>query len=71
MSSPKKERSFVPLGDLELDDFATGLKLSRVIEATKYDFISEDDKKDLIVLKEAFVFLDPKLRRIGVFTRSD
>ncbi len=71
MPSPKKERSFVEFGALDVNDFSSGLKLSKVIEATKYDLISEEDKGDIIVLKEAFVFLDPRLRRIGVFTRSD
>jgi len=50
---------------------STGMNLASILKQTKYGVISEDDKRDLIVLKEAFVFLDPRLRRVGVFTRSD
>jgi hypothetical protein len=70
MSSLKKERSYVELGALDFQDLSRGMKLSTILEATKYDLVSEADKREIIVIKEAFVFLDSKRRRMGVFTRS-
>ena len=66
-----KERSYLEVAALPLDLMATGINLSSILQQTKYGAISEEDKREIIVLKEAFVFLDTKFRRVGVFTRSD
>ncbi len=66
-----KERSFLEISALPIESISTGINLSSILQQTKYGLISEADKRDVIVLKEAFIFLDPKLRRVGVFTRSD
>jgi hypothetical protein len=60
------------LQDLPLDQmFQKKLNLSSVLFKTKYDDLSEKDKKDdIIIIKEAFTFLDKKRKSIGVFTRS-
>ncbi|MDF1738359.1 MAG: hypothetical protein P1U86_04300 [Verrucomicrobiales bacterium] len=67
----KKERSYLELSGLPLEGLTTGVQLSSILEATSYDQIAEGDKRDLIVIKEAFVFVDRKKKRVGVFTRSD
>jgi hypothetical protein len=66
-----KERSFIELSALPLDALTTGMKLSLILEQTKYAVVSEADKREIIIIKEAFVLLDPKRQRVGVFTRSD
>jgi hypothetical protein len=66
-----KERSFLELSALPLDALTSGMKLSSILEQTKYAMVSESEKREIIIIKEAFVLLDPKRRRVGVFTRSD
>jgi hypothetical protein len=65
-----KERSYLELSALPLESMTTGMQLSSILNQTKYDIISEEDKRDIIIVKEAFIFLDPKGRRVGAFTRS-
>jgi hypothetical protein len=67
----RKERSYIELPDLPLDRLGDGVSLPMVLSTTKYGPIAEPDKRDVIVLKEAFVLVDPKARRVGVFTRSE
>ncbi|MDD5131305.1 MAG: hypothetical protein PHH44_01460 [bacterium] len=65
-----KLRSYIKIADLPLDRL-NGLTLPVILDVTRYGPISEKQKEDVIVLKEAFVLLDPKARRVGVVTRSD
>ena len=69
--SHKKYRSFIELKDFPMDQLKGQMDLASILEATKYAEISEDEKQEVIILKESFIFLDKKLRRVGVFTRSD
>lgn len=66
-----KERSFLELADLPIESISQGVKLSTILQKTKYGIISEEDKRDLIVVKEAFILVDAPRKRVGVFTRSD
>lgn len=65
-----KDRSYIELSALPLEQLNTGVKLSTILKETKYGEISETEKKDVIIVKEAFTLLDPKSKKIGVFTRS-
>lgn len=67
----RKNRSYLEPNDLPLGDINKGISLSEIIKKTKYDDVSEGEKKDIIVVKEAFSLLDPKRKKIGVFTRSE
>lgn len=66
-----KERSYIELAELPLDRLGDGLALPTILKATRYGPITEQQKQDVVVLKEAFVLLDPKAKRVGVVTRSD
>jgi hypothetical protein len=69
---PKKYRSFLEVKDLPLAGLTQGsISLASVLKTTKYEELSDDDKRDVIVVKEAFALLDPKQKKVGVFTRSD
>ena len=62
-----KQRSYLELNALPFESLGTGIKLPAILNETKYGPVSEDDKRDLIVIKEAFIFTDPSSRRVGVF----
>ena len=66
-----KERSYIELSALPLDHLNDGIGLPAILDATKYGPITEDDKHEVVVLKEAFVLVDTRRHRVGVVTRSD
>lgn len=66
-----KERSYIELSALPLDHLNEGMGLPAILDTTKYGPIAEEEKQEVVILKEAFVLLDPKARRVGVVTRSD
>lgn len=66
-----KERSYIELPALPLDHLNEGIGLPAILNATKYGPITEEEKQEVIIVKEAFVLLDPKARCVGVVTRSD
>lgn len=68
----KKEKSFIELKDLPLEELFRGSVSSQsIISKTQLQRVSDDDKRDIIVVKKAFTLLDTKRRMVGVFSRSE